>query len=207
MKKVLVLAPHTDDGELGCGATLSKLIRNGAEIHYVAFSACEESVSPELPSNILRIELMNAMDILGVDKEKVKIFNFKVRNFISDRQKILDTMIELNREIKPDLVFMPSCNDVHQDHRIIAEEGLRAFKHKSILCYEVPWNNYTFNNQAFSVIEEYDLEQKICAIDCYKSQKKRPYAQKEYIKALLLAHGVQCGAEYAEVFEIPRWII
>ena len=50
--KVLVLAPHTDDGEFGCGGTISKLIYQGVEVHYVAFSACEQSVLPEFPSDI-----------------------------------------------------------------------------------------------------------------------------------------------------------
>ena len=55
--KVLVLAPHTDDGEFGCGGTISKLIYQGVEVHYVAFSACEQSVLPEFPSDILITEV------------------------------------------------------------------------------------------------------------------------------------------------------
>lgn len=207
MKKVLVLAPHTDDGELGCGATLSKFLREGKEVFYVAFSSCKESVVPELPSNILEIELHDAMSALGIKKDNFRILDFSVRNFGSERQRVLDCMIELNRTIKPDLVFMPSVNDMHQDHKVIAEEGLRAFKRTSILCYEVPWNNYQFKNQAFSIVEEEDLQNKIKAIGCYKSQKHRPYASVEYTKSLLVTHGVQCGAQYAEVFEVPRWLL
>ena len=40
-KRILILAPHTDDGELGCGATISKLIETSNDVYYVAFSACE----------------------------------------------------------------------------------------------------------------------------------------------------------------------
>jgi LmbE family N-acetylglucosaminyl deacetylase len=46
-KRVLILAPHTDDGEFGCGGTINKLIEEGSEIYYAAFSACEQSVLKE----------------------------------------------------------------------------------------------------------------------------------------------------------------
>lgn len=207
MKKILVLAPHTDDGELGCGATMSKMLREGVEIFYTAFSSCKETIGPGLPSNILEIELMNAMGTLGISREKVRVLDFSVRNFGNERQRILDCMIELNKSIEPDLVFMPSNNDTHQDHKVIAEEGLRAFKHTSILCYEVPWNNYQFRNQAFSIVDERDVKNKIEAVACYKTQEHRAYTTEEFIRALLVTHGVQCGAKYAEVFETPRWIL
>lgn len=45
-KRVLVLAPHTDDGEFGCGGTITKLINEGHEVYYAAFSACQQSVLP-----------------------------------------------------------------------------------------------------------------------------------------------------------------
>lgn len=207
MKKILVLAPHTDDGELGCGATLSKMLKMGNEVFYVAFSSCRESVSSDLPANILEIELMDAMRKLGIKEENVQVLDFSVRNFGSERQRVLDCMIEMNKRISPDLVFMPSTNDTHQDHKVIAEEGVRAFKHTSILCYEVPWNNFQFSNQVFSVVDVDDVKNKIEAVRCYKSQEHRVYTTDEYIRALLITHGVQCGTKYAEVFETPRWIL
>ena len=51
--KVLVLAPHTDDAEFGCGGTIAKLVSEGSEVHIAAFSACEQSVRPEFPKDIL----------------------------------------------------------------------------------------------------------------------------------------------------------
>jgi LmbE family N-acetylglucosaminyl deacetylase len=37
-KRILVLAPHIDDGEFGCGGTIAKLIADRAEVFYAAFS-------------------------------------------------------------------------------------------------------------------------------------------------------------------------
>lgn len=207
IKRILVLAPHTDDGELGCGATIAKCIRKGKEIYYVAFSTCDESLPDELPKGTLKKELFDAMACLGVPCEKVIVFDFLVRNFPNNRQAILEEMVSLNKTIKPDLVYMPSINDIHQDHFTIATEGMRAFKKTNILCYELPWNNYTFNNQAFSCLEEIDVKKRIDAVKCYQSQQHRDYAGEDFTRGLLKSHGVQIGVEYAEVFEVPRWIL
>lgn len=206
-KKILVLAPHTDDGELGCGATIAKYLREGKEIYYIAFSSCEESLPAGAQPGALIHELTEATRVLGIPKEHVLVLNYPVRHFGEHRQAILDDMIRLGKQIQPDLVFMPSQNDIHQDHHVIAMEGLRAFKKTRILAYEVPWNNYVFHNQCFSCVEEEDVRKKMDAIACYESQRGRDYATPEFTRALLLTHGVQIGSQYAEVFEIPRWIM
>lgn len=207
MKKVLILAPHTDDGELGCGATISKFIRLNYEVYYIAFSSCKDSIPKGLPEDTLKNELYNATDKLGIKKENVILFEFKVRCFEKYRQEILDSMIQINSSINPDVVFSPSIHDVHQDHYVVASECLRAFKKKTILQYETPWNNYSFNNQVFIKVEKKDVENKIASINCYESQKHRDYTKKEFVESLLITHGVQIGEEYAEVFETPRVIL
>lgn len=206
-KNILILAPHTDDGELGCGATIAKYVREGNQVFYVAFSSCDLSLPENFPKGTLKTELYNAMHVLGVPKENVIVLNYEVRNFTANRQEILDEMIRLGRTINPDIVFIPSTKDIHQDHYTIAMEGLRAFKKHTILCYEVPWNNFAFDNQAFSSVEEQDVLKKIAAVNCYKSQGSRTYVTEEYTRALLLSHGVQVGVEFAEVFEVPRLIL
>lgn len=206
-KNILILAPHTDDGELGCGATIAKYVREGNQVYYVAFSSCDKSLPDDFPKDTLKKELYNAMHTLGVPRENVTVLNYEVRNFTAKRQEILDEMIKLGRTIKPDIVFIPSTKDIHQDHYTIAMEGLRAFKKNTILCYEVPWNNFAFENQAFSSVEEQDVLKKIAAVKCYKSQESRSYVTEEFTKSLLLSHGVQVGVEFAEVFEVPRLIL
>ena len=58
-------------------------------------------------------------------------------------------VIKHKKNIKPDLVIMPSLNDIHQDHATIAQEGLRAFKGNTILGYEIIWNNLKFDSTLF----------------------------------------------------------
>jgi LmbE family N-acetylglucosaminyl deacetylase len=206
-KRVLVLAPHTDDGELGAGGTISKLIENNAEVFYVAFSTAEDSVPAHLPKDILKTEVKAATKALGIKPENLIIYDYKVRNLNYRRQDILENLITLRAQIKPDLVLMPSLHDIHQDHLTIAQEGLRAFKTTTIMGYELIWNNLTFNTTSFVNLERRHIEKKSQALTMYDSQKGRDYISEDFIFALARTRGVQIGTEYAESFEVVRWIL
>lgn len=206
-KNVFILAPHTDDGELGAGGTISKLIENGANVYYFAFSTAETSVPEGFPKDILKTEVMNATSKLGIKKENVIIYNYEVRKLNYVRQEILEDLIRHRKNIMPDLVLMPSLNDIHQDHSTIAQEGLRAFKNTTILGYELIWNNLTFNTTSFIKLEKKHIQAKCDALKEYKSQGARDYMSEEFIFALSKTRGVQIGTEYAESFEVIRLVI
>lgn len=207
IKQVLVLAPHTDDGELGAGGTINKLIEYGANVYYAAFSTAEESVPEGWPKDILKTEVINATEKLGIKKENVLIFDYQVRKLNFMRQGILDDLTRIRKEINPQLVLMPCFNDIHQDHSTIAHEGLRAFKTISILGYELIWNNLTFNTTSFVVLEKKHIQIKADALKEYKSQGIRDYMSEDFIFSLAKTRGVQIGTDYAESFEVIRWII
>lgn len=207
VKNILVLAPHTDDGEFGCGASIAKFKRDGAKVTYVAFSSCEESLPKDCNANQLKEELFLATKTLGIHHEDVILFDFKVRFFPRDRQEILEKLVQLNRRLKPDLIFMPSLNDTHQDHLTIAQEGFRAFKKTTILGYEVPWNNRAFPTTCFIEISDQDLDAKAQAISCYKSQKFRNYANQDYLRSLAITRGSQVGKKLSESFEVIRLML
>lgn len=206
-KNILILAPHTDDGEFGCGGSIAKFIEEGSNVYYVAFSTAKESVPDGLPQNILEVEVKEATKRLGIPPENVIIYGFQVRKLNYVRQDILENLVKLKKEINPDLVLMPVTQDLHQDHSTVAMESLRAFKHTSILGYEIPWNNLTFHNQCFVKLEDRHVDLKVNALEAYNSQKTRIYASAEYIKSLALTRGVMVNHKYAEAFEVIRWII
>ena len=91
-KNVLVLAPHTDDGELGAGGFISKLIEGGASVTYAAFSTAEESVPDHLPKDILKTEVRAATKKLGISENNLIIFNYQVRKLNYARQEILESL-------------------------------------------------------------------------------------------------------------------
>jgi len=205
-ERVLVLAPHTDDGELGCGATISRKIEEGAEIMYVAFSICTKSLPQGWDPQTLAIEVRSATRVLGIKTENLVLFDFDVRRFKECRQDILEELVKINRDFKPELVLAPSPTDIHQDHQVISEEGLRAFKQTSIIGYELPWNNISFNTRCFIKLKERHVLKKIEVLQEYKSQMHRSYLNADFIRSLAITRGVQINAEYAEAFEVIRWI-
>jgi LmbE family N-acetylglucosaminyl deacetylase len=204
---ILLLSPHTDDGELGCGASVSKFIAQGKRVIYVAFSACEQSVLPQYPKDILIQEVRLATAELGISESDLILHRFPVRTFNYNRQEILDILIQLREHFQPDTVLIPSLNDIHQDHKTIAEEALRAFKFINIFSYELPWNNLNFQTCAFEVVEEAHVQAKVNALKKYQSQAHRPYANEEFLRAQLRMRGVQVSRHYAEVFEAVRLVM
>ena len=201
---ILVLAPHTDDGELGLGGTISKLITEGKKVTSVAFSTAEESDPEGFPKDIFKTEVRNATAKLGIKPENLIIYSYQVRKLNYARQEILEELIRIRRTKKFDLVFIPSLHDIHQDHTTIAQEGLRAFKNTTILGYELIWNNLSFDTQCFVRLSKENIDKKVAALKEYHSQGKRDYLSEEFIYSLAKARGVQVGSEYAEAFEVVR---
>lgn len=204
--KVLVLAPHTDDAELGCGGTLARLKEDGVEIYIAAFSTARASVPVGSDPDILRKEFIKSMEVLGVSEKKYFIYDYQVRKLSYSRQEVLEEMIKLRNEIKPDMVLLPSGNDLHQDHEVVHNEGLRAFKGKTVWGYELPWNHVTFNTQAFVTLDKKHMEKKWEMMKVYESQfqKQRDYFTEDFIYGLAKVRGVQVGADFAESFEVIR---
>jgi len=201
---ILVLAPHTDDGELGAGATINYLIEKGKNVIYAAFSTAEQSVPEGFPKDVLKIEVRNATRKLGIRPENLLIYNYEVRKLSYVRQEILEELIQLKQQTQFDLVFMPCLHDIHQDHTTIAQEAVRAFKNTTLLGYELIWNNLTFNTQCFVKLEQRHINAKIEALKEYKSQGIRNYLSSDFITSLARTRGVQIGSEYAEAFEVVR---
>lgn len=207
ISRVLVLAPHTDDGELGAGGTIHRFIQEGKEVHYAAFSTAEESVPKGFAPDVLKTEVRAATLALGIPASQLHIKNYAVRKLNYVRQEILEDLVALKRSLVPDLVFMPSMNDLHQDHETVAKEGLRAFKDTCILGYELLWNNLNFNTSCFVKLSWDNVEAKSRSLQEYASQSGKDYMSREFIFAQAKTRGVQTRAEYAEAFEAVRWII
>lgn len=204
--KILVLAPHTDDGELGCGGSIAKYCADKKEVFYAAFSTCKKSLPPDWPADTLEKECKAALKQLGVPASNILLYDFDVREFDQKRQEILEELVKLNKSIQPDLVFIPAASDIHQDHQVIHAEALRAFKHCSLLGYELPWNQPGFQTQFFIKLDATAIEKKIAALRSYASQAHRNYMQENFIRSLATVRGVQCHATYAEAFEVYKLI-
>lgn len=205
-QSILVLAPHTDDGELGCGGSIAKFAEEGKHIFYAAFSLCSKSLPAGLAADTLAHECKKATATLGIPAKNTTLFDFEVREFPKLRQAILEELVKLNKRIQPDLVFMPSSTDIHQDHGVIHTEALRAFKNSSQLGYELPWNHSEFNSTFFINLSPDNIHRKVEALRAYQSQSHRNYMQEDFTRSLAKVRGVQSNTEYAEAFEVYKLI-
>lgn len=208
-KRVLILSPHTDDAELGAGGTILKYLEQKKEIFWVVFSTAEKSLPKNLPKDTLKREFLEVANKLNLKEKQYLIKNFEVRNLDRKRQEILELLIKIRKDFNPDLVIGPSINDYHQDHIVVATEMIRAFKTcSSIISYELPWNNVTFNTQFFEKITSDQISKKIEILGSYKSQmiKNRSYFNKDFIMGFARTRGVQVNSEFAESFEVIRWL-
>lgn len=201
---ILALAPHPDDVEFACGASISKLLKDGNEVWYVCFSPCNKSLPEGLEKDAIYRELEGSCASLGIKQDQLIQFRYPVREFPKYRQEILEDLIKIKKQINPDLVFFPNSYDIHQDHNVIHNEAVRAFKHCTLLGYELVWNNLEAKHNFFIKLEEADIDQKINALAKYKSQSHRNYQNADFIKSLAKVRGVQANCNYAEGFELIR---
>lgn len=199
METILVLSPHTDDGELGAGGTIARFVEEGRDVWCMVFSTADQLR--------LEAELKSAAEVLRIPRERLIILSFPRRNFPTSRQVVLQHLIAIRGKIKPDLVLTPSLHDVHQDHQVVSAEAIRAFKRATIWGYELPWNNLVFETRCFVLLEKRHIEAKAQALKCYESQQHRAYLDEALVWAMAKLRGTQVESQYAEAFEVIRWIL
>lgn len=208
-RRVLALGAHTDDIELGCGALLSRLHREDAQLMVAAFSRAEQSLPVGAPEDTLEREFRASMGHLGLDDSAVFMGQFPVRHFPEHRQAVLDDLVQMNRSFQPDLVLTMSSTDTHQDHQVIHEESVRAFRSTSLLGYEIPWNQQSTSSTLFAEVTADDVATKIRMLSEYGSQATlgRAYVDPEYIRSAATFRGVQGRCGLAEAFDVitMRW--
>lgn len=200
-KTVLAIAPHIDDVELGAGATIHHLSRRNT-IYYVGLS-----LPPLVERDVFMEEFQSSVRYLGLDAKNIILRNYDPRNLFDSRSEILQLFYDLNKQLHPDLIFLPNSRDIHQSHEVVFAEGRRAFKYGSLLGYELPWNNMEFSMDTFITLTKEDVDAKIRAINCYKTQKHRMFFANDIVGDLARVRGKQIGHEFAECFELIRLII
>lgn len=205
-RRLLVLAPHTDDAELGCGGSICRLLEEGIDVHVAVFSTAETSLPPNTPKDTLKKEFLEAMALLGLEKSVLVVHDYPVRMLSYHRQEVLENLIVLKRDLMPDVAFVPSSSDLHQDHQVLFAEAARAFKQITLWGYELPWNHVTFAAQGFVALEAAHIERKWQALQVYHSQIAlgKPYFARSFIEGLARVRGMQLGTEFAEAFEVVR---
>jgi len=200
-KTILAVAPHLDDIELGVGGTIYKLGKQNT-VHYLGLS-----LPPMVAHDSFMEEFWKSAFHLGIKKENMILKNYDPRDLFKDRMEILQLFYDTYKAIKPDIVFVPNSNDIHQSHQVVYQEARRAFKYATILGYELPWNSLSFSMDVFIELSEEDIKVKQESINCFKSQKQRTFFSNDIITDLAKLRGKQIGKDFAECFELTRLIM
>jgi len=198
-KKVLFLGAHPDDIELGCGALLHHIVK---QTDVLCVTLSDNQKNPDLQN--VKNEHYDSMQVLGVSQEKIILGPFTTRIFPASRQEILEYFLMLRREYKPDLVFVHSKEDLHQDHNTMTEEALRAFRGITILGFDVVRSSYDFFPHFLVEVSEEDVNKKIEALSCYETYRDRYYINSDLTRSIMIRHGALAERPFAEGFDILR---
>jgi LmbE family N-acetylglucosaminyl deacetylase len=195
----MFLGAHPDDIELGCGALLANI---GGRADIVCVTLSDNQDNPELAD--LVDEHKRSMEVLGVPAGSVLLGAFETRNFARDRQQILEYLYQLNREHRPDIVFVHTLADIHQDHGVVTQEALRAFRGTSVLGFDVLRSSHGFFPHFLVEVSQDDVERKLKALAEYKTYAQRYYFDPAVVRATLVRHGALAERPFAEGFDILR---
>ena len=198
-KRIFFIGAHPDDIELGCGALISN-IGEAAEIFCITLS--DNQTDPAL-KNVVN-ELYKSMEILRVEKENIILGEFETRRFIHARQEILEFLIEMKKKYLPEIVFVHSNADLHQDHSVVNQESMRAFRGTSVLGFDVIRSSHGFFPSFLVEVNESDVEKKIASLAAYKTYDGKYYFSPDLTRAILIRNGSLAERTYAEGFDILR---
>lgn len=198
-KRVLFLGAHPDDIELGCGALIHH-IKGMSDLLCVTLS--DNQKNPDLKN--VKDEHLRSMAVLGVPKEKVLFGPFTTRIFHDSRQEILEYFLKLRKDFQPDIIFVHSKQDVHQDHNTMTDEALRAFRGISVLGFDVVRSSYGFFPHFLVEVTEEDVNKKIEALSQYETYRDKYYFNNELTRSIMVRHGALAEVQFAEGFDILR---
>jgi N-acetylglucosamine malate deacetylase 1 len=198
-EKVCFIGAHPDDIELGCGALIAHI---AAKTEVLCVTLSDNQKNPAL-KNVLA-EHRRSMAALNVPEQNVIVGEFETRRFPHARQEILEYLIELNRVHHPEIVFVHTKADIHQDHATVTEEALRAFRGTTVLGFDVLRSSYGFFPNFLVEVTAEDVERKLAALAEYKTYASKYYFNPEITRATLIRQGALAERPFAEGFDILR---
>ena len=202
---VLCLGAHSDDIEIGVGATLLSLILQGVrlEVQWCVLSATGQR----------EVEARASAEEFLVDAEmaEIDVMSFEDGFFPEQGQMIKRWFERLKLRNKPDIIFTHFRNDAHQDHREVSRLTWNTFRDNFILEYEIPkWDGDLGQPNVFMPISAGTLERKIALlVKHFGSQRDKHWFDEETFRALARLRGMESRASegYAEAFFARKLVL
>ena len=195
---VLCLGAHADDIEIGCGATILKLLAANAQLKVTWIVLSADGL------RIAEARKSGSFFLRTAAEHAIEVFDFPDRYFPSVWPQMKDYFSRLATRIDPDLIFTHRLEDRHQDHRLTAELTWNAFRRHTILEYEIPkYEGDLGHPNVFVSLAESEVASKLELLwDCFPSQHDKPWYRPETFRSLMTLRGVEAGPSttYAEAF-------
>lgn len=204
-KTVLCLGAHSDDIEIGCGATLLALTAAHPDIsvHWVVFSG-DDRRAAEARAAAGRI-------LAGAGERHIVIESFRDGYFPWDGGAIKERFEALKRTVEPDLVFTHYREDRHQDHRTISELTWNTFRHHWILEYEIPkYDGDLGKPNCYVPVSEKERKSKVDTLmECFASRHDHAWFSPDTFNSLMRVRGIECASPggYAEAFHAHKIVL
>jgi LmbE family N-acetylglucosaminyl deacetylase len=197
-KRVLCLGAHSDDIEIGCGGTILRILKenNGIEALWIVMSADEKRA----------IEARSSAEkfLSGALRNEIRVEGFRDGFFPYEASQIKEYFEKLKTEFSPDVIFTPSREDLHQDHKLISELTWNTFRAHLILEYEVVKYDGDLGkpNVYFPLSEEVCSEKIEIILQTFKSQTRRSWFTEDAFRAIMRIRGIETNGElkHAEAF-------
>jgi LmbE family N-acetylglucosaminyl deacetylase len=204
-KHILLVGAHSDDIEIGCGATLLRLCRElrPLKIHWLVLSAIGGRADEARAS---------AEDFLkDVDACSVEIFDHRDGHFPAQFSAIKQRFEDLKPQFSPDLIFTHHREDRHQDHRIVSELTWNTFRNHLILEYEVPkFDGGLGDPNVFVPLTKGLCDEKVSLLTKhFHSQKTKQWFDATLFNGLMRLRGLEGATPdgYAEAFHCRKWTL
>lgn len=195
-RKILVVGCHPDDVELGCGGTIAKHLEMGHKVYALILTRGQQGKHTVLSQE----ECRNSMKILGIDDV---FFGELVDGYVEDNHKVVSMIEQYIVKLGIDRVYTHYYNDRHQDHRNCSRAvSAAARKVPEIFLYEGPSTLTGFEAHYYIGLTDEQLQKKLDALSCYKSQIEKGIVNLHWIRSLAGVHGSVCNTKYAEAFAL-----
>ena len=195
---VLCLGAHSDDIEIGAGATLLGWLEQGIrlDVHWCVLSgAGEREQEAKLSAN----------DFLApAASRQIEVMAFRDGFFPEQGEQIKVWFEALKQRIDPDVILTHRGDDAHQDHRQVARLTWNTFRDHLILEYEIPkWDGDMARPNLYMPVSAAAIRRKIeLLMTHFGSQRSRQWFDAETFLGLARLRGMECRAQerYAEAF-------
>ena len=198
LRRLLCIGAHSDDIEIGCGATVLRLLREspGVRVTWAVFCGGGERGDEARAA---------AEEILGDADADVRMFEFRDAHLPGHWLGAKAAMGEL-RASEPELILTHRHDDAHQDHRLLGELTMQAFRDHSVLGYEIPkYDGDLGRPTVYAPASEADFQRKLDALKHFRSQLDKHWFDDATFRGLARVRGLECAAPsgLAEAF-YPR---